>query len=72
VSLLASNGLDWHGSKFGYKIGKDRNSSERWFAGMKFGGVKDSVELEVAWKAKLKSSGINNLHDLKETNESSR
>jgi hypothetical protein len=70
VSLLASNGLDWSSSKFGNKVDKGRNSSGKWFAGMKFGGVKDLVKLEIAWKAKLKGSRVNNLYDLKRVNES--
>jgi hypothetical protein len=69
VSPLASNGLDWCGSKFGDKVGEDRDSSERWFAGMKFEGVEDLVKLKVAREAKLKDSRINSLYDLKETNE---
>jgi hypothetical protein len=72
VSPLASNGLDWSSSKFGDKVGKSRDGSGRWFAGMKFGGVKDLVKLEIAWKAKLKDSRVNNPHDLKEANEPSR
>jgi hypothetical protein len=72
VSPLASNGLDWSSSKFGDKVGKGRDGSGRWFARVKFGGVKDSVKLEIAWEVKLKGGRVNNPHDLKEANESSR
>jgi hypothetical protein len=39
---------------------------------MKFGGVEDSVKLEVAREVKLEGSRVNSLCDLKEVNESSR
>jgi hypothetical protein len=72
VSPLASNGLNWRGSEFGDKVGKCRDSSGWWFAGIEFGGMKDSVKLEVAWEAKLKGSRVNNPHDLERANEPSR
>jgi hypothetical protein len=64
MSFLAGNGLDWCGSKFEDKIGEGRDSSGKWFVGVKFGGVKDLVKLEVAREVKLKGSGVNSLYDL--------
>jgi hypothetical protein len=64
--------LDWCGSKFGDKVGKCRDSSGWWFAGVEFGGMEDSVKLEVAWEAKLEGSRVNNPHDLERVNESGR